>query len=207
MKFTKNNYRIKTKLMNELIKITEENGQRAVSARELHLFLEVRRDFSTWIKSRIEEYGFIENQDYSLLPEMGEQTGEQIGRGGHNKIEYALTLDMAKELSMVEKTERGKQARRYFIEMEKLAKQTKLISTNKNKELQKELFELIRDNLLKGDMVAVAKENNFNFNTVKSVMYYSNYSPEIVKALYKKALSNKNQLRNELETMVQELKQ
>ena len=135
--------------MNELIKITEENGQRAVSARELHLFLEVRRDFSTWIKSRIEEYGFIENQDYSLLPEMGEQTGEQTGRGGHNKIEYALTLDMAKELSMVEKTERGKQARRYFIEMEKLAKQTKLISTNKNKELQKELFELIRDNLLK----------------------------------------------------------
>ena len=84
--------------MNELIKITEENGQRAVSARELHLFLEVRRDFSTWIKSRIEEYGFIENQDYSLLPEMGEQTGEQTGRGGHNKIEYALTLDMAKEL-------------------------------------------------------------------------------------------------------------
>jgi len=65
---------------------------------EAHLFLEVRRDFSTWIKSRIEEYGFIENQDYSLLPEMGEQTGEQTGRGGHNKIEYALTLDMAKEL-------------------------------------------------------------------------------------------------------------
>lgn len=188
--------------MNELIKITEENGQRAVSARELHLFLGVGRDFSNWIKGRIEEYGFIENQDYMVFAEIGENSN-----GGRPLKEYALTLDMAKELSMVEKTERGKQARRYFIEMEKLAKQTKLISTNKNKELQKELFELIRDNLLKGDMVAVAKENNFNFNTVKSVMYYSNYSPEIVKALYKKALSNKNQLRNELETMVQELKQ
>ena len=174
--------------MNELIKITEENGQRAVSARELHLFLGVGRDFSNWIKGRIEEYGFIENQDYMVFAEIGENSN-----GGRPLKEYALTLDMAKELSMVEKTERGKQARRYFIEMEKLAKQTKLISTNKNKELQKELFELIRDNLLKGDMVAV--------------MYYSNYSPEIVKALYKKALSNKNQLRNELETMVQELKQ
>ena len=57
--------------MNELIKITEENGQRAVSARELHLFLEVRRDFSTWIKSRIEEYGFIENQDLFFAPQNG----------------------------------------------------------------------------------------------------------------------------------------
>ena len=81
MKFTKNNYLRKTKLMNELIKITEENGQRAVSARELHLFLEVQSKFADWIKNRIKEYGFIENQDYSLLPEMGEQTG----RGGHNK--------------------------------------------------------------------------------------------------------------------------
>ena len=158
MKFTKNNYRIKTKLMNELIKITEENGQRAVSARELHLFLEVQSKFADWIKNRINEYGFVEEQDYITL-------SKNLENGGRF-IEYALTLDMAKEL-----------------------------------------FELIRDNLLKGDMVAVAKENNFNFNTVKSVMYYSNYSPEIVKALYKKALSNKNQLRNELETMVQELKQ
>ena len=81
MKFTKNNYLRKIKTTDELIKITQENGQRAVSARELHLFLGVGRDFSNWIKGRIEEYGFIENQDYSLLPKMGEQTG----RGGHNK--------------------------------------------------------------------------------------------------------------------------
>ena len=59
MKFTKNNYLRKTKLMNELIKITEENGQRAVSARELHLFLEVQSKFADWIKNRINE---IKNQ-------------------------------------------------------------------------------------------------------------------------------------------------
>ena len=71
MKFTKNNYRIKTKLMNELIKITEENGQRAVSARELNLFLGVGGDFSNWIKGQIEEYGFIENQDLFFAPQNG----------------------------------------------------------------------------------------------------------------------------------------
>lgn len=101
--------------MNEIIKITEQNGKRAVSARELHAFLESKKDFSSWIKDRIDRYGFIENQDYCLLTEIGEQKG----RGGHNKIEYILTIDAAKELSMVEGNERGKQARRYFIECEK----------------------------------------------------------------------------------------
>ena len=106
--------------MNELIKITtNESGNQVVSARELHKFLESRRDFSNWIKDRIEKYEFIENQDYQLLNNFGEQTG----RGGHNKKEYALTLDMAKELAMVEGNEKGKQARRYFIECEKRLKE------------------------------------------------------------------------------------
>jgi len=91
MKFTKNNYLIKTKLINRLIKITKKNGQRAVSARELHLFLEVGGDFSNWIKGRIEEYGFIENQDYMVFAEIGENSN-----GGRSLKEYALTLDMAK---------------------------------------------------------------------------------------------------------------
>ena len=93
MKFTKNNYLRKTKLMNQLIKITEENGQIAVSARELHLFLEVQSKFADWIKNRINEYGFIENQDYMVFAEIGENSN-----GGRSLKEYALTLDMAKEL-------------------------------------------------------------------------------------------------------------
>lgn len=84
-----------------------------VDARLLHSFLEVTRDFSTWIKNRIDEYEFIENIDFLL-----HKFGEQKGRGGHNKIDYHLTLDMAKELSMVERNEKGKIARRYFIECE-----------------------------------------------------------------------------------------
>ena len=71
MKFTKNNYLRKIKTTDELIKITEENGQRAVSARELHLFLEVQSKFADWIKNRINEYGFIENQDLFFAPQNG----------------------------------------------------------------------------------------------------------------------------------------
>lgn len=84
-----------------------------VDARLLHSFLESAQQFANWIKNRIEEYGFIENQDYliNLLNRSG-------GTAGKKRTEYHLTLDMAKELSMVERNEKGKQARRYFIECE-----------------------------------------------------------------------------------------
>ena len=62
----------------ELIKISEQNGKQAVSARDLHAFLESKRDFSNWIKDRIEKYGFIENQDFILLNNFGEQTGRVL---------------------------------------------------------------------------------------------------------------------------------
>lgn len=86
------------------------------NARDLHTFLEVGKDFSTWIRIRISEYEFTENQDFILLPKTGEQ---RKGRGGHNRKDYHLTLDTAKELAMVERNEKGRQIRRYFIECEK----------------------------------------------------------------------------------------
>ncbi|HAX3187600.1 TPA: antA/AntB antirepressor family protein [Escherichia coli] len=86
------------------------------NARDLHAFLEVGKDFSTWIRIRISEYEFTENQDFILLPKTGEQ---RKGRGGHNRKDYHLTLDTAKELAMVERNEKGRQIRRYFIECEK----------------------------------------------------------------------------------------
>ena len=109
--------------MNELIKITEQNGKRAVNARELHQFLGVGKDFSSWIKERISKYGFIEDQDYSSFTEIGEREV-----GATVRKEYALSLDMAKELSMVENNEKGRLARKYFIECEKVVtKQTFLL--------------------------------------------------------------------------------
>ena len=102
--------------MKELIKITEQNGKRAVSARELHRFLESKQEFATWIKNRIEKYGFVENQDFEVFDNFIKNPN-----GGRPLIEYALTIDTAKEIAMVEGNEKGKQARRYFIECEKLA--------------------------------------------------------------------------------------
>lgn len=92
--------------------------QPAVNARELHAFLKVKRDFSNWIKGRISKYDFIENQDFIVFAKIGENLN-----GGRPSIEYATTLDMAKELSMVENNEQGKQARRYFIKCEKVLMQ------------------------------------------------------------------------------------
>ncbi len=85
--------------------IIGEGLVQTVNARDLHVFLEIGKDFSTWLKSRIEQYEFIENQDFVCSPVLGSE-----GRGGHNRIDYHLTLDMAKELSMVERNEKGKQA-------------------------------------------------------------------------------------------------
>jgi len=87
-----------------------------VNARELHKFLEVGKVFANWIKDRIEQYDFTENQDYVL-------TFAKTGNRQNVKVtEYHLTLDMAKELCMVERNERGKQARSYFIECERRLK-------------------------------------------------------------------------------------
>ncbi|MGJ8522277.1 hypothetical protein R84981_000962 [Carnimonas sp. R-84981] len=80
-------------------------------ARELHGFLGVGRDFTNWIKNRIKSYGFIEDLDFS--PVLAKSSG------GRNPIDYHITLDMAKELAMVEKTSRGREARRYFIACER----------------------------------------------------------------------------------------
>lgn len=88
-----------------------------VNARDLHAFLEVGKDFSTWIKGRIEQYGFRQGIDFELFPETGENPS-----GGRPAKEYAITLDMAKELAMVERNEKGKQARAYFIECERRAR-------------------------------------------------------------------------------------
>lgn len=107
--------------MNELIKVAQAtvgtNTVQTVSARDLHAFLEVGKDFSNWIKDRVDQYGFLENQDFVCSP-----ISASSGRGGHNRKDYHLTLDMAKELAMVERNEKGKQARQYFIECERKLK-------------------------------------------------------------------------------------
>ncbi len=92
------------------------------NARELHAFLEVGKRFASWITERLTEYGFIANQDYVIAS----QNREANMRGGHNRKDYHLTLDTAKELAMVERNEKGRQIRRYFIECEKQLRQQQI---------------------------------------------------------------------------------
>ena len=84
------------------------------NARDLHQFLEAKTQFGNWISDRISDYGFTQNEDYIIVTE------RTLGRP---RKEYHITLDMGKELAMVERNEKGRQVRKYFIECERRAKE------------------------------------------------------------------------------------
>lgn len=99
--------------MNELIKITYNNDRPAVSARDLHDFLEVGARFNDWFP-RMCEYGFTEGEDYySFL------SNRVDGSSGKPRQDAVLTIDMAKEICMIQRNEKGKLARQYFLQVEK----------------------------------------------------------------------------------------
>lgn len=103
----------------ELIPLTAHDGIQAVTGRDLHTFLEVTTRYNDWITRLIEKYGFIEGQDYVLKNEyVPGGNGRQYEQSNH-----ILTMDMAKEISMVQNNSQGRQARQYFIECERRAKE------------------------------------------------------------------------------------
>lgn len=108
--------------MNELVKVTNRqmNGEsvNTVNARDLHEFLQSGQQFGNWIVNKVDKYGFIEGVDFliDLL-----KTPDQLGRPLQ---EYYITLDMAKQLAMVENNDKGKEARLYFIRCEKELRNT-----------------------------------------------------------------------------------
>ncbi|MBB6452016.1 phage anti-repressor protein [Salirhabdus euzebyi] len=105
-------------IANDILPVYENNsGLKFVDARELHEQLFVGKDFSSWIKDRIEKYGFTENEDYKLtLTKIGE-------RQNVTRHDYLLTLDTAKEIAMVQNNEAGRVIRKYFIQVEKQFRQ------------------------------------------------------------------------------------
>ncbi|MDG6142876.1 ORF6C domain-containing protein [Lactococcus formosensis] len=102
--------------MNQLINITQnENNDSVVSGRELHDFLEVSERYSTWFE-RMVKYGFEENVDFVGCKVFNTLAKQELQ-------DHALKLDMAKEISMIQRTAKGKEARQYFIQVEKEYKQ------------------------------------------------------------------------------------
>lgn len=100
--------------MNEIIKLTAQTiggePQQTVNARELHEALMIKSNFRDWIKNRISDFGFLENQDFATVD-------KNLAGGGKSK-EYFISIGMAKELCMVERNDLGRKWRRYFIDCE-----------------------------------------------------------------------------------------
>lgn len=92
--------------------LIQNTSVQLANARDLHLFLEIKSGFDNWIKNRISDYGFIQDEDYIIVHER---------TNGRPRKEYHITLDMGKELAMVERNEKGRQIRKYFIECERRA--------------------------------------------------------------------------------------
>lgn len=98
------------------VKYTDK-GEKVVDARDLHQFLGVKTKFADWIKKQIEEYGFEENVDFTHF--------SNLGNAMDRTLDYIVTLNAAKELCMVSKTEQGRKMRKYFIEIERQFIETK----------------------------------------------------------------------------------
>lgn len=99
--------------MNELIKINYDNDRPTVLGRDLHKALEVKEKYADWFK-RMCEYGFVENVDYMIFSEISEKP-IKVGRPN---TDHQLTIEMAKEICMIQRSEKGKQCRQYFIAVE-----------------------------------------------------------------------------------------
>jgi phage anti-repressor protein len=115
-------YKLNLKQFKEINKALNphESGElvNAVNARDIHAYLGVGRDFSNWIKQRINKYGFVENIDYIRLAKTGEVINQQLTDVG-NPIEYHLSPDMTKQIAMVENNDKGRIVRLYYIDLER----------------------------------------------------------------------------------------
>ncbi|HEL2334969.1 TPA: phage antirepressor KilAC domain-containing protein [Streptococcus suis] len=147
--------------MNEIINVNlNDNQEPVVSGRQLHEALGVKTPYSMWF-DRMVEYGFTENQDF-LLNNFVKQTG----RGGHNKVDHVIKLDMAKEIAMIQRTDRGKQVRQYFIQVEKDFNSPEKIMARALLLADKKIASLTTQNQLLEQELEVAREQTRYLNVI-----------------------------------------
>lgn len=182
--------------MNELLKINYEAEQPTVSARDLHEALEVKSNFTTWF-NRMCEYGFREKIDFkTCFPKM-----ESESHGGQNMIDHEISIDMAKQICMIQRSEKGKQYRQYFIDLEKawntpeqvmaralkLADKTidtlkednkKLIEDNERmrpKEIFADAVKASDSSILIGDLAKILRQNGVDIGQKRLFEYLRNH--------------------------------
>ena len=130
--------------MNELIKIEEKNGEQLVSARELHKFLEIGTPYKKWF-DRMCEYGFSENVDFLTVDKnVYGQNGQLMPQ---KESEHLIKLSMAKELSMIQRNTKGKEAREYFIKCEEAWNSSQMILARAN-QIQARMLETYKEQVV-----------------------------------------------------------
>lgn len=136
--------------MENLIPVNYDAEQPTVSARDLHEGLEINTDFRKWFP-RMTEYGFTENVDYkTCYPNMGNKN-----HGGQNMVDYQISVDMAKQICMIQRSEKGRLYRQYFLDLEKAWNAPPFIKKGEHKNMNTEqIIELSR----KGLELALANE-------------------------------------------------
>ena len=159
--------------MNELISLTQSaiNGelQQTVNARELHAFLEVGRDFSNWVKGRISKYGFEENVDYVIFESLSSPDSANVKARPQKLLDYYISIDMAKEVAMIENNEKGRDVRQYFIECSNKA--DKILQAMSHLEYQPKTPYLFLDgNEYKTDSLTLSKvTNKHHFHIIRDI--------------------------------------
>lgn len=158
--------------MNELIKINYETEQPTVSARELHKALAIEKRFSAWFETNSQ--GFVEGEDFTSV-----LTGTVVNNGAHRELQdYKLSVDMAKHICLMSRTEKGKQCRQYLIDIEKawntpelvmarglkaaqqmIADQSKIIERMKPKEIFADAVATSHTSILIGQLAKLICQN------------------------------------------------
>jgi len=130
--------------MNEIIPTQEnKNGQLLISGRDLHEFLEIATQYTKWF-DRMKEYGFVENTDFVTVSQKS-----LIANGGYQeRIDHHLTVDMAKEIAMLQRSDRGKQARHYFLDLERKWNSPEMVVKRAMDHLNAQIANLQTSNLL-----------------------------------------------------------
>ena len=169
--------------MNELIKVNTTGTDVTLSGRELHEFLEIGTQYSKWFE-RMVEYGFTENVDFQAISQ------KRLTAQGNETtyVDHEIKLDMAKEIAMIQRNEKGRQARKYFIQVEKAwnspemimkralefankqveelklksAEQIKVIEAQKPKVIFAEAVSTSKTSILVGDLAKLIKQNGHN---------------------------------------------
>ena len=176
------------KMFEELIKVNRENN--TVSARELHEFLEIGTRFDKWF-IRMISYGFEENSDFRLVGQKRPTNNPKNPITTY--IDYEITIDMAKEISMIQRTEKGKQARQYFIQCEKFIQDSKLTEEFKyyrktGKIARKDLTDTIKEKL--------QPSNQFVYGNYTELGYLKVFGKKTKELKQERNLKPKDNLRN-----------